>query len=249
MNDANVITCRKPLIDASERALTPLGTAIFVGVAVVWLIATLSFAYYRWSLDQVTREAEATVLEHNRVRYVDAEGVAHETERPYAKGWSPSPGDKVRLRYVPGPTPSLEPVETAQQQRTVSMILPLFAIPMFGVAAYVHRRMQAEDARRAKLKSRDERLPALGFHIVTERVGSKIPHTEYRVLARFEHRGMQYEAPSDRFLYDPSAEIDLARLQVLLDADDPQQSMVAADTLPPRRKPGISAGNKEESGG
>ncbi len=127
MPPASVISCEKLMVDASERSLTPVGTVLFVAVATLWLIATSAFAYYRWSLDQTALETEATVLEYNQIRYVDAAGVTHETERPYDDGWSPSPGETVRIRYVPGSTASLERVETAAQQRQVSLILPLLA--------------------------------------------------------------------------------------------------------------------------
>ncbi len=236
MPPASVISCEKLMVDASERSLTPVGTVLFVAVATLWLIATSAFAYYRWSLDQTALETEATVLEYNQIRYVDAAGVTHETERPYDDGWSPSPGETVRIRYVPGSTASLERVETAAQQRQVSLILPLLALPMFGLAAWMHRRMRSEDTRRARLRARDQRVPALGFRVVVERVGVDSMHSEYRVLARFGHRDQQYEAPSDRFGYDPSDVIDADRVQVWLDPDDPLQSMVAPDTLPPRQK-------------
>lgn len=213
----SAIPCRLPLIDPHERALTPIGTAIFVVFVTLWTAMAAALLMYRLHFDRESRLAEAVAESPHLIRYKDEQGVERQSMPPTRKGWRPTPGQTLQIRYLPGADSPPEFAEEAAVQRHLGIGFVVIGLALYGFAWFLHQRMKSDDARRARLKHANLRVPASGFRIGTERRGRKSRHDEFRVFAQFSHGGKWFEAASDLFVADPTVDIDASRLAVWLD--------------------------------
>ncbi len=225
-----VIACALPGIEAADRALMPLGIGMLLLFITAWAVFSGWFLSERiaWSRDSAV--TEAIVGADNLVQYRDRRGQEHRTYPPSREGWRPQPGERLDIRYVEGQE-QIEFADMAEGQRLLALGFAAFSLPMYGFAYYVFRRLRKDDARRARLKSLNRRVPAQDFRVLSERVGGKSHRIGYRVFARFNHQGRWYEAASDRLGIDPTPGIDPDVLCVLLDPDEPLMSMVSQETI------------------
>lgn len=227
----DVIACRPPALEAFENRVAPIGNLMALAFVTLWALVSAYFLVDRRAWDRTGRVAEAVVIDANTVRYRDASGRARDALRPSRKGWRPQPDERLSVRY----RDDLNQVEFADvhpTQMRIAWITVLLAVPMYAGVYWAHRVVQGHRRRLARLSELGLRQRASAWRIVEAR--GKKGRPEYRLAATFDHGGRRYEAVSDRYASDPSAEIDPERLRVWLDPADPRQSLIAPDSVPSR---------------
>lgn len=120
----------------------------------------------------------------------------------------------------------------AEAVATVSFFL-VCGLGLLPCSWLLKRRVRLDDQRRSRLAAVGLRIPAQRMRVVTESiVRNRRRRDEYRVVLLFTAPdGWDYEAWSDRRAQDPTQQLELQRLRVLLDTEQAQLSLVAEDSL------------------
>jgi hypothetical protein len=93
------------------------------------------------------------------------------------------------------------------------------------------------------LASHGRRFPVM--HMETDTIERQFVPGWHVVVAKWrDTRGVEREALSEGFDYEPRPLLDAARVQVLADPFDPALCLVASDTLPPRERSGLDAARR-----
>ena len=235
------LQCLPLKLDAFQRGMMPLGVGMLVLLGCVWLGFVLSMLQsdYKMQREGVLRSAEVyeekepytisdRVIRFLKARYTDKAGKTITFDIP--KGVEHAPGVKFEvLQYQD----QFKLADYAKQQLWLGIGMASLGVLPFFVAVYAVKTTKRENQRIARLTQQNHRVPALAVR-VSERSEKRAGSMSriYRVHATFEQQGKQYEATSEGSTNDPSANMNIAQISVLLDRVDPLQSLIAPDTLP-----------------